>query len=207
MEELHGAFIPASLSGCPPALSSIASISTLSTARRMHGGRRTGVTFHRRARIGRVPVGCICCFNAARRYSAAPASWRLASIPVAPAATSSGGRPPGCPGLTDAPLVPWPDWLLRELAPKVQPPKPTNGHVPLRGDAWLRGLTRTVASAAEGQRNSTLFWAVCRARDRVAGGSADEGFIADVLLEAARHAGLPLLEAQRTIARGMQGRS
>jgi hypothetical protein len=44
------------------------------------------------------------------------------------------------------------------------------------------------------------------ASDRIAAGSADEGFIADVLLEAARHAGLPPLEAQRTIRSGMRGR-
>jgi hypothetical protein len=48
-------------------------------------------------------------------------------------------------------------------------------------------------------------WAACRARDRVADGSADEGFITDVLLEAAHHAGLPQLEAQRTIRSGMRG--
>lgn len=112
----------------------------------------------------------------------------------------------GYPVLTNAPLVPWPEWLLHEFAPKVQPPKPTNGHVPLRGDAWLRGLARTVASAAEGQRNSILFWAACRARDAVDSGKGEEDFVVDVLLEAARHAGLPPLEAQRTIQSGMRGR-
>jgi hypothetical protein len=34
----------------------------------------------------------------------------------------------------------------------------------------------------------------------------DEDFVVDVLLEAARHAGLPPLEAQRTIQSGMRGR-
>jgi hypothetical protein len=92
------------------------------------------------------------------------------------------------------------------------PPVPREPREPIKvwewkscGDGWLRGLVRTVANAVEGQRNSTLFWAACRARDRVADGSADEGFITDVLLEAAHHAGLPQLEAQRTIRSGMRG--
>jgi hypothetical protein len=136
-----------------------------------------------------------------RQCRAAPASWRLASIPAALADTAA-----GYPVLTDAPLPPWPDWLLAELAPKQAPPKQINGHVQFRGDKWLRGLARTVAKAAEGQRNSALFWAACRARERVDDGKGDEAFIIDVLLETARHAGLPPLEAQRTIQSGMRGR-
>ena len=113
----------------------------------------------------------------------------------------------GYPVLTEVPLAAWPDWLLAEFAPKPQPTKQaTNGPLQLRGDGWLRGLARTVASAAEGQRNSTLFWAACRARDRVDDGKGDQDFVVDVLLEAARHAGLPPLEAQRTIENGMRGR-
>jgi putative DNA primase/helicase len=96
----------------------------------------------------------------------------------------------GCPVLADAPLAAWPEWLLTEFAPKPQPIKQTtSGPLQLRGDSWLRGLARTVASAAEGQRNSTLFWAACRARDAIDSGKGDEDFVVDVLLEAARHAG------------------
>jgi hypothetical protein len=109
--------------------------------------------------------------------------------------------------LTDKPLAPWPDWLLAALAPKPEPPRTHNGHLAFCGDKWLRGLARTVAAAAEGSRNSTLYWAACRARDRVADGKVDEDFITDVLLEAACHAGLPMLEAQRTVASAMRARS
>jgi hypothetical protein len=111
----------------------------------------------------------------------------------------------GYPVLVDAPLAPWPDWLLKEFEPKQAPPKASNGCLAFRGDKWLRGLARTVAGAAEGQRNSTLFWAACRARERV-NGMINEDFITDVLLEAAHHAGLPPLEAQRTIHSAMRGR-
>jgi hypothetical protein len=72
------------------------------------------------------------------------------------------------------------------------------------GDGWLRGLVRTVASAAQGHRNSVLFWASCRAGDAVRDGKADEAFVVDVLLEAATHAGLPQPEAKRTIQSGMR---
>jgi hypothetical protein len=111
----------------------------------------------------------------------------------------------GYPVLTDAPLAPWPDWLLAEFASKALATKQTtNGPIHFHGDKWLRGLARTVASAAEGQRNSTLFWAACRVRDAIDSGKGDEDFVVDVLLEAARHAGLPLREAQQTIRSGMQ---
>jgi hypothetical protein len=113
----------------------------------------------------------------------------------------------GYPVLTDAPLAPWPDWLLAEFAPKPPPTKQaTNGPVQLRGDGWLRGLARTVATAAEGQRNSILFWAACRGGEAVRDGKAAEDFVVDVLVEAAKHAGLPQLEAQNTIQSGMSQR-
>jgi hypothetical protein len=112
----------------------------------------------------------------------------------------------GYPVLTDAPLAPWPDWLLAEFAPKPQPIKQTTNVLQFRGDSWLRGLARKVANAAGGRRNSTLFWAACRARDAIDNGKGDEDFVVDVLLEAARHTGLPPLEAQRTIQSGMRGR-
>jgi hypothetical protein len=54
-----------------------------------------------------------------------------------------------------------------------------------------------VLNAREGERNNILFWAACRAREE--GGS---DFAQDMLLEAARRAGLPETEARRTINSG-----
>jgi hypothetical protein len=71
----------------------------------------------------------------------------------------------GYPILDQAELNYWPDWLVAKFAPKPQPIKQTNAPLPPRGDSWLRGLARTIANAAEGQRNSTSFWAACRARE------------------------------------------
>jgi hypothetical protein len=112
----------------------------------------------------------------------------------------------GLPVLSDAPLAPWPDWLLEEFKPKPQPPRPSSGAIVSHGVGWLRGLTRTVALAPVGRRNNALFWAACRAGEAVRDGKATENFVVDVLLAAAAHAGLSAAEGERTIRSGM-GRS
>jgi hypothetical protein len=109
----------------------------------------------------------------------------------------------GLPVLSDAPPAPWPDWLLQEFRPKPRPSTPSSPPIVCRGDGWLRGLVRTVVGAAEGQRNSILFWASCRAGEAVRNGGADETFVTDVLAEAAGRAGLSRAEACRTIQSGM----
>jgi hypothetical protein len=109
----------------------------------------------------------------------------------------------GFPVLSDAALAPWPEWLLTEFRLKPQSAKSTTSVSDFRGDGWLRGLARMVANAAEGRRNKILFWAACRAGDGVRDGKASEAFVVDVLVKAATHAGLPKLEAQRTIESGM----
>jgi hypothetical protein len=110
----------------------------------------------------------------------------------------------GLPVLSAAPLAAWPDWLSAEFLPKRRSASTTTSTVPFCDDGWLRGLVRTVAGAAEGQRNTILFWAACRAGDAVRNGRAVETFVVDVLVEAATHAGLPQTEAQRTIQSGLR---
>jgi Bifunctional DNA primase/polymerase, N-terminal len=112
----------------------------------------------------------------------------------------------GLPVLSDAPLAPWPDWLLNELRPKPRPSASASASNIIRigGDGWLRGLIRAVATAPEGQRNCILFWAACRAGEAVRDGKATEDLVTSVLLEAANHAGLTLREAQQTIRSGIQ---
>jgi len=103
----------------------------------------------------------------------------------------------------DAPLASWPDWLLAEFQPRPRPSVPASTAIRFCSDGWLRGLIRTVANAPEGQRNSILFWAACRAGEAVRDGKADEDFVVPVLVEAALRAGLPQAEAQRTIDSGV----
>jgi hypothetical protein len=101
-------------------------------------------------------------------------------------------------------LASWPDWLLAEFQPKQRPSVPSSTAIRFCGDGWLRGLIRFVAYAAESERNQKLFWAACRAGEVVREGNADEGFVAEVLLEAALHAGLDQRGAQATIRSGLQ---
>ncbi|NUK43537.1 DNA primase, partial [Streptomyces lunaelactis] len=58
-----------------------------------------------------------------------------------------------------------------------------------------QGLVQFVLAAHEGQRNTRLFWAACRAYEN---GFGDD--LADALTEAAVRAGLTEREARATIA-------
>jgi hypothetical protein len=117
---------------------------------------------------------------------------------VSPKGTTYIWRPhPEHPRLVDMypDVPPLPDWLLHV----VRPPRQTN-HRPIFSGArngGLRALFACVLNAREGERNNILFWASCRAREE--GGS---NFARDMLMEAARRAGLPEMEARRTINSG-----
>ncbi|MFI5978649.1 bifunctional DNA primase/polymerase [Streptomyces sp. NPDC051452] len=84
-----------------------------------------------------------------------------------------------------------PSSLLRLLLPPRHDSRP---HRPTPGDHG-RGLVHFVLSAHEGQRNTRLFWAACRAYENGLGPA-----LADPLTEAARTTGLPEHEARATIA-------
>jgi hypothetical protein len=98
--------------------------------------------------------------------------------------------------------APLPGWLVRALtaaAPRT-PPGPPHGDPGRR----LGGLVRTVESAPEGQRNTVLHWAACRAGDLAADGE-DPGQLAGHLVAAAVRAGLGEAEAARTVRSGLRG--
>nr|WSZ97137.1 bifunctional DNA primase/polymerase [Streptomyces sp. NBC_00857] len=94
---------------------------------------------------------------------------------------------PGSAGLRPAPC---PRALLRLLAPPVHPRhqpqgRPTQGH----------GLVRFVLAAHEGQRNTRLFWAACRAYEHGYGEA-----LVEPLVDAAVRTGLNEREARAAIA-------
>jgi len=64
--------------------------------------------------------------------------------------------------------------------------------------AMVTALYRLVATAPEGERNDLLFWASCRAAEH----GVDRSAASQILLAAARQAGLPEGEARSTIASG-----
>ncbi|HWE72966.1 MAG TPA: bifunctional DNA primase/polymerase [Stellaceae bacterium] len=99
----------------------------------------------------------------------------------------------------DAPIAPWPSWLLAELREKAAPKTPSaiqyqNRNAGTLTHAQLAGLARAVAMANEGSRNAMLYWATHRVID---GGGGNFAF--DVLRAAARRAGLPEHETTQTI--------
>jgi Bifunctional DNA primase/polymerase, N-terminal len=100
-----------------------------------------------------------------------------------------------------APIAPWPHWLTPFFWP---PPKPKNerrsgGSAQGRTGA-IAGLIRTVREAQELTRNSKLYWAAHRLRERAAAGEIGEAEAKRLLTDAARDCGLPIIEVERTIA-------
>ncbi|MGW4033670.1 bifunctional DNA primase/polymerase [Streptomyces sp. NPDC004838] len=111
---------------------------------------------------------------------------------VGPGSVSAHGAyrlAPGTAGLSPAPC---PRALLRLVTPPARPHHPTHAHArPSQG----QGLVHFVLAAHEGQRNTRLFWAACRAYENGIGDS-----LANALTEAATRAGLTEREARATIA-------
>jgi hypothetical protein len=121
----------------------------------------------------------------------------------------------GYPVLEDAGIQPWPEWLMSLLEPTPVAPAVA---ISRRALAMRRpdlrptldrslGLIRSVARAAEGDRNKLLFWAANRTRDMVASGEIGHHAgmqVLDALREAAAHAGLAQHEIDRTITSAMR---
>jgi hypothetical protein len=92
----------------------------------------------------------------------------------------------------DHPVACLPYGLRELLRPAPQPVKTYRSGSSSKASA---GLVRTVAGAAEGQRNRILFWASCRAVEK---GVIDQ--IEDELVDAALTNGLTETAARRTVA-------
>ncbi|MFF0184907.1 bifunctional DNA primase/polymerase [Streptomyces sp. NPDC005244] len=93
-------------------------------------------------------------------------------------------------------LAPWPTWLGSRAAPS-RPAVPTRAAV--RPISNLVGLVGFVLEAREGERNTRLFWAGCRALELVRAGKVDAGAVYGSLLDAAARIGLSEAEASRTL--------
>jgi hypothetical protein len=101
----------------------------------------------------------------------------------------------------------WPAWLLRAATPPPAPPPSSRRPAVLfdkRDEKAIRGALDVVSEASEGERNARLFWAACRLGERVRAGQLGHGEAETLLLEAARAAGLPPIEARPTIRSGLR---
>lgn len=127
--------------------------------------------------------------------------WKGSGGVVAPPSTTVASytwiRPPTQPSVPDAPS--WLRALIVSGTRSDQQP-PVGRLTPSRAVALGHALYRVVAEATEGERNRILFWASCRAAEH----GLEPSAVTDILLAAARVAGLPEQEARRTITSGFQ---
>ncbi|MEV7000391.1 bifunctional DNA primase/polymerase [Streptomyces sp. NPDC093982] len=110
---------------------------------------------------------------------------------VGPGSRTDHGTYSTAPGTTHITPAPCPRALLRLLLP----PPCTHHFTPLAAGGHGRGLVQFVLAAHEGQRNTRLFWAACRAYEDGIGPA-----LVDPLVEAALNTGLTEREARATIA-------
>ncbi|MFE2352968.1 bifunctional DNA primase/polymerase [Streptomyces parvulus] len=111
---------------------------------------------------------------------------------VGPGSRTRHGVYTTAPGTSHLPPAPCPPALLRLLLPPPRPDRAPHG-TPDTHDG--RGLVHFVLAAHEGQRNTRLFWAACRAYENGIGPA-----LLGPLLDAARATGLTEREARTTIA-------
>ncbi|MFF9376270.1 bifunctional DNA primase/polymerase [Streptomyces griseoluteus] len=107
---------------------------------------------------------------------------------VGPGSRGTRGTYVTAPGTAHLGPAPCPPALLRLLLPP--PPRPSGAHSADGGAALLH----FVRTAHEGERNSRLFWAACRAWEQGMGAA-----LAGHLLDAALDTGLPEAEARATL--------
>lgn len=110
---------------------------------------------------------------------------------VGPGSRTAHGTYTAAPGTAHLPPAACPPALLRLLLP---PPR-AHHPAPAAAGGHGRGLVQFVLAAHEGQRNTRLFWAACRAYENGIGPA-----LADLLADAARTTGLSEHEARATIA-------
>ncbi|QGZ49991.1 DNA primase [Streptomyces sp. QHH-9511] len=111
---------------------------------------------------------------------------------VGPGSVTTRGAYRLAPGTADLAPAPCPRALLNLIAPPAPPRRP---HHPDHADPRRgQGLIHFVLTAHEGQRNTRLFWAACRAYENGLGDS-----LAEALTTAAIRTGLPEHEARATI--------
>ncbi|CAM5468830.1 DNA primase [Streptomyces pilosus] len=110
---------------------------------------------------------------------------------VGPGSRTDHGTYTAAPGTAHLPPAACPPALLRLLLPPPRAHHPTPASTGGHGQA----LVQFVLAAHEGQRNTRLFWAACRAYEDGTGPA-----LADSLADAARATGLSEREARATIA-------
>ncbi|AJE84155.1 hypothetical protein SLNWT_3779 [Streptomyces albus] len=110
---------------------------------------------------------------------------------VGPGSRTDHGEYRTIPGTALLPPAPCPPALLRLLLPPARPEHPAGGATPPGAG---QGLVQFVLAAHEGQRNTRLFWAACRAYENGLGET-----LSHALIKAALTTGLTEREARATL--------
>jgi hypothetical protein len=100
-----------------------------------------------------------------------------------------------------------PDWIVSGLNPEPAPPPPAKPCRALNTDQAQRkldGIIRTIARAAQGERNHVAYWGACRLAEMVSDSLLSHNEAIDIAVEAANRAGLPHKEARRTAQSAFQ---
>ena len=92
-----------------------------------------------------------------------------------------------------------PRWAMERLRPKPMPVY-EDRHPPRDPDGALKGLVEFVRNAKEGERNGSLYWAACRAKEN---GLADAG-VQQTLIAAAVSIGLDPKESHKSVLSGFK---
>jgi hypothetical protein len=101
--------------------------------------------------------------------------------------------------------APWPTWL-RDCV-QWQPAKvelPGKVHAPEYADKAIEAVLRQIEAAREGERNRLLFWAGTKLAERIHLGQITKTEAQALLLARALSAGLPRIEASRTVASALK---
>jgi hypothetical protein len=98
-----------------------------------------------------------------------------------------------------------PDWIIEALHPP-RPPTVVTARRQVRATArdQLSGIIRCIAGAREGERNRITFWGACRLAEMAAENAINRSEAIEIVIEAARRAGLPRDEARRTARSAFQ---
>ena len=109
-------------------------------------------------------------------------------------------------GVIEKPVDQFPLWLREKIWP---PPSPkiarTKFHrIPNRGDP-LVPLMRVIENAREGQRNSLLYWAACRAKEHIEAGRLKREEVEEHLAKSGDYVGLEKKEIAATIKSALGG--
>jgi hypothetical protein len=102
-------------------------------------------------------------------------------------------------------LAEFPEWIIEGLKPPQRVVVPTGPITPRQANRQIDGLIRSIATAPEGQRNNTLFWAACRFSELEKQSliTRDEAF--GLALAAAARSGLEPKEANRAVSNAFRG--